>query len=71
MDNSEGEGVLMSRRTDNIPECVDDDHFTWWHDEYRHPENKPPVNPYELMGAAWMEAVRRITRDYHLIPKAK
>ena len=52
-----------------IPEGFDDDHLTWWHDEYMSQDNLSD-NPYDWMEAAWMEAVR-ILVDQYCITRAK
>ena len=46
----------MPKPTQEPPDTVDDDHFTWWHDE----QNFTNMSPYEIAAMAWHEAVARM-----------
>jgi hypothetical protein len=41
-------------------EEVDDDHFTWWHDEYLQEPGAENMSTFEIAQAAWNEAVKRM-----------
>lgn len=44
------------------PKEVDDDHFTWWYDEYIGSPDSKPGSQFEIAAAAWNEAVKRMSR---------